>query len=74
MTEKQSEIGDVEFDLPLYDALFRLDDEIRDRFPAPKHEADGVSGLGISFANRRSLRNGDYWCTPRNTLSFAYWW
>ena len=30
-------VGDVAVDLPLYDALFALEDEIRDRFRTPNY-------------------------------------
>jgi hypothetical protein len=61
----------IDIALPLYDAFWRLDDEIRERFPAEKWQPSGVCALGISFSRVDSLSNGGYWCTPLNTLAFA---
>jgi len=57
--------------LPLYEALWGLDYEIRQLFPVEKWQQAGVSALGIKFSPIHSLSNGEYWCTPLNTLAFA---
>ena len=62
----------IDFDLPLYDAFWGLDDEIRQRFPGEKFQPAGVCAMGISFSRRHSLSQGGYWCTPLNTLAFAW--
>ena len=62
----------VDIALPLYDAFWGLDVEIRQRFPAEKFQSVGVNALGISFSRSHSLSNGEYWCTPLNTLAVAW--
>lgn len=50
-------------DVPLFDALWKLD---------PQIEEFGIAGLGIMFAKPDELENGSYWCTPTNSLAFAW--
>lgn len=64
-------IDNVDVNLPLYDALFALHDEICRRFPAPKFRS-GVNLLGIEFVPPGRFVNYGDWCTPLNTLSFAW--
>lgn len=52
---------------PLLDALREFDAEAAQRFPA-----DYDFGLGqMGMLLRSKLGNGGYWCTPKNSLSFA---
>lgn len=71
--DRPLEIRDVSYQLPLYDALLALDAEIRHRYPAPEDEyGDGVDALGVSFSESGRFARGRYWCTPLNTLAFAW--
>ena len=71
-TRHPATLNGVDFDLPLYDAFWGLDDEIRQQFPAEEFQPVGVNALGISFSRSHCLSNGEYWCTPLNTLAFAW--
>ena len=63
----------IDVDLPLLDALWKLDPIIRGRFPAKgKYDEDGIAALGIYFAKSDVMEHGGYASTPRNSLSFAW--
>jgi hypothetical protein len=56
--------------LPLLDALWELDPIIRERFPGDYR--DGIAAVGIGFAKSNEFKHGDYYCTPKNSVAFAW--
>jgi hypothetical protein len=70
--KRRARLADTKIQLPLYEELWRLDEAIRQRFPAENGRLSGVNSLGIQFSPMTLLANGEYWCTPLNTLAFAY--
>lgn len=61
-------------DIPLYDALWKLNQRIKRRFPAEYPFRNGVDALGVMFLRPLALRRGKpggYFCSPVNTVSFA---
>jgi hypothetical protein len=64
----------ITVDLPLYDALWKLDGRIKRRFPGEYPFRNGVDALGVMFVRPRVLRRGKtggYWCSPANTVALA---
>jgi hypothetical protein len=57
----------MKIDLPLFEAVLGLDESISARF---FQQSDG--GLDLTFTRLEDLKNGGYYCTPANTLAFAW--
>lgn len=55
---------------PLWERLCKLDAIAEQRFPSEPHQGRGFEALGLVLDRR--LENGEYWCTPSNTLAFAW--
>jgi len=60
----------IDVKLPLLDALWELDPIIRERFPGEFY--NGIEVLGIRFSPSNQLVYGDYFCTPKNSVAFAW--
>jgi hypothetical protein len=66
---KRIDLAHMKIDLPLFDALLRLEPEIKKLLPAQDFE--WLDAIGIKLENLTNLKNGGYCCTPTNTLEFA---
>lgn len=54
-------------DLPLLERVYDLNAEVTKKFPA--QWGDGMGQMGLRLTRR--LKNGGYWCTPTNSVSFG---
>ncbi len=54
----------VKIDFPLFESVLGLDEAISARF--------FNGGLDLTFTRLEDLRNGGYYCTPTNSLAFAW--
>jgi hypothetical protein len=63
------DLANMKIDLPLFDALLRLEPEIKKFLPG--QDFDWLNALGIRLEKPADLENGGYYCTPTNTLEFA---
>jgi hypothetical protein len=59
----------MKIDLPLFDALLRLEPEIKKFLPG--QDFNWLDAIGIKLDKPANLENGGYYCTPTNTLKFA---
>lgn len=61
-------------DIPLLEALWRLNDEIESRFPDPDAWQHGIAALGVFWGKPDDLACGDsgYIGTPTNVAGFAW--
>ncbi len=67
IVEPEPVLQPLDLPVPLLLRLHDISDRSGERFYEP-----GVAGLGTLGLNlARKLENGDYWCTPKNTLKFA---
>jgi hypothetical protein len=63
------DLANMKIDLPLFNALLRLEPEIEQFFPV--QEFNWLDAIGIRLEKLTHLENGGYYCTPTNTLKFA---
>ncbi len=63
------DLANMKIDLPLFDALLRLEPKIKKFLPG--QSKSWLDAIEIKLAKPADLENGGYYCTPTNTLKFA---
>ena len=70
MAAERTGPSDVSFDVPLFEDLWNLDSEIQQRFP--RKYGKGLDHTGVYFSMPQQLKMGESYCTPTNSIAFAY--
>ncbi|MGD1863513.1 MAG: hypothetical protein ACFB0D_03055 [Phormidesmis sp.] len=61
----------IEASLPLYNRFFKLQRRVTKQFPHENIQWPGAIGLA-EWNSLSKLKNGGYYCTPLNSLAFAW--
>lgn len=65
MSNDPIQVNDVHIELPIFERLLLLDNELKQRF------SRGFEELGLILDKPSDWENRGYWCSPLNTLSFG---